>query len=388
MDGDKIMDLARKALPRQLRRQYLKKGPLALVALRGLATTSGANQLDNEEVVRGHRVNRTDPQTPPPPSARPLSYSRPRSVRLRSGAARLASARRERPRRGAFGTGYQSVLHRYRGQDRYLRRLVHRQTVWRGHERSELKPRPVEPLDPVAAPCVSCGDEPPRQLSRKPTVLRAGERCPRRERWFDGVVSVNPWFAQPDRSLGTVILLPGRMGGIATPLLHWPASLLTQMGWSVLGVAWDENRLEGEGAASEVRRCADAALTQVPSGQPVLVVAKSLGTLALPWAVENRLPGVWLTPLLQDAAVVAAVEEARQVTLLVGGSNDPCWRPLTAAGPGVMLFELPDADHGLQQPGHWRRSLLHQVEIFDRVSQLGEQILHTTSPDSPPSTPP
>lgn len=27
MDGDKTMDLAPKALPRQLRRQYLKKGP-------------------------------------------------------------------------------------------------------------------------------------------------------------------------------------------------------------------------------------------------------------------------------------------------------------------------------------------------------------------------
>lgn len=159
-------------------------------------------------------------------------------------------------------------------------------------------------------------------------------------------MSVNPLFAQPNQPLGTAILLPGRMGGIATPLLHWPAALLTQIGWSVLGVAWDENRLEREGAEAEVRRCADAALDQVPSGQPVLIVAKSLGTLALPWAVKNRLPGVWLTPLLQDPAVVVAVQEARQVTLLVGGTNDPHWQPPTAAGSGVTLFELPGADHG------------------------------------------
>ena len=47
--------------------------------------------------------------------------------------------------------------------------------------------------------------------------------------------------------------------------------------------------------------CADAPikLDQAPDDQPVLVVAKSLGTLALPWAVERGLPGVWLTPLLR-----------------------------------------------------------------------------------------
>lgn len=77
--------------------------------------------------------------------------------------------------------------------------------------------------------------------------------------------------------------------------------------------------------ASHVRRCADAALDRAPDGRPVLVVGKSLGTLALPWAVENGLPGAWLTPLLQDAAVVTAVQEAQQPTLLVGGTADPHW---------------------------------------------------------------
>jgi hypothetical protein len=195
------------------------------------------------------------------------------------------------------------------------------------------------------------------------------------------VVSVDPWFAQPDHPLGTAILLPGRMGGIATPLLHWPAALLTQMGWSVLGISWDENRLSREAAASQVRRCADAALDQAPSARPVLVVAKSLGTLALPWAVENRLSGAWLTPLLKDTAVATAVQEAQQLTLLVGGTGDPHWQPPAATGPGTDLLELPDADHGLQQPGDWRQSLLHQVKIFDRISQLAEQVLRT-NPDS------
>jgi hypothetical protein len=188
------------------------------------------------------------------------------------------------------------------------------------------------------------------------------------------MVSVEPWFAQPDNPLGTAILLPGRMFGTATPLLHWPAVLLTQCGWSVLSVGWESDGLT-TGEASHVRQCADAALDRAAKGRPVMVVAKSLGTLALPWAVENGLPGVWLTPLLHDAAVMTAVGKARQPTLLVGGSADPHWQSPPAAGPGITVMELPGADHGLQQPGDWRRSLLGQVEIFDRMNRFVGQLL-------------
>lgn len=187
-------------------------------------------------------------------------------------------------------------------------------------------------------------------------------------------MNVQPWFAQPDHVLGTAIFLPGRMSGTATPLLHWPATLLTQNGWSVFGVAWGE---EGPTLpeAAHVRNCAEAALDRAGRDRPVLVLAKSLGTLALPWAVENGLPGVWLTPLLSDVTVVMAVEEAQQPTLLVGGSADPHWRVPAVAGPGVRILEVAGADHGLQQPGDWRASLLDQVQIFDQISRLAAQAL-------------
>ncbi len=164
--------------------------------------------------------------------------------------------------------------------------------------------------------------------------------------------------------------------------MHWSAAVLTQSGWSVLGVVWDEDRLERDGAAAEVRRCANATLGQATPGRPVLVVAKSLGTLALPWAVENGLPGVWLTPLLQDEAVLAAVHRAQQPTLLVGGTTDPHWRPPAASGSGVAWVELLDADHGLQLAGDWRRSLLQQVPIFDRVSLFADQLMRSANAQS------
>lgn len=195
---------------------------------------------------------------------------------------------------------------------------------------------------------------------------------------FYDVVTVRPWFAQPDHPLGTAILLPGGTGGVFTPLLHWSATLLTQSGWSVLGVTWDEARLARAGASTEVTHSAQSALERALPGRSVLIVAKSLGTLALPWAVENGLPGAWLTPLLHDEAVVDAVARAQLTTLLVGGSADPHWRRLPEAGSGVDWLELPHADHGLQRTGDWRQSLLEQMPVFDRVSQLASQVLSTT----------
>lgn len=113
-----------------------------------------------------------------------------------------------------------------------------------------------------------------------------------------------------------------------------------------------------------------------------------LGHAGLPWAVENGLPGVWLTPLLQDEAVVTAVERAQQATLLVGGSADPHWRRLAEAGSGVEWMELPHADHGLQVAGDWQRSLLEQIPVFERVNQLAGQLLRSTvSDDVSPTTP-
>lgn len=119
--------------------------------------------------------------------------------------------------------------------------------------------------------------------------------------------------------------------------------MLAQIGWSVLGVTWDENRLPREGAASQGRRCADAAVNQAPSDRPILAVATSLGTLAQPWAIKNRLPGVWLNPLLHDTAVAAAVTGSAadhaacrlNQTTLMGNHRrrpvrvSPCWSYLT-----------------------------------------------------------
>lgn len=182
------------------------------------------------------------------------------------------------------------------------------------------------------------------------------------------------WFAQPGTALGTAIVLPGRMFGAGTPLLHWTSMALTQHGWSVLTASWDEEALE-RGPAAHVVTIAASALERASSSLPVLIVAKSLGTLALPWAVATGLPGVWLTPLLGDASVQAAVREVQRPTMLVGGTSDPYWVRQEIVGTGVRIVELADADHGLQRRDDWRESLLDQVPVFDAIAEFADGIL-------------
>ena len=182
------------------------------------------------------------------------------------------------------------------------------------------------------------------------------------------------WFAQPGTAVGTAIVLPGRMFGAGTPLLHWTSMALTQHGWSVLTASWDEGALE-TGSADHVVAVAASALERASSSRPVLIVAKSLGTLALPWAAAEGLPGVWLIPLLGDASVQAAVRDVQRPTLLVGGTADPSWVRQETFGAGVRVVELAEADHGLQRRDDWRGSVLNQVPVFDAIVEFADGIL-------------
>jgi hypothetical protein len=182
------------------------------------------------------------------------------------------------------------------------------------------------------------------------------------------------WFSQPDTALGTAIVLPGRMFGAGTPLLHWTSMALTQHGWSVLTASWDEQALD-RGPADHVVAVAASALERASTSTPVLVVAVSLCTLALPWAVATRLPGVWLTPLLGDASVHAAVTDVQWPTMLVGGTADPYWVRQEIVGAGVSIVELAGADHGPQRRDDWRGSVLDQVPVVEAIAEFADGIL-------------
>jgi hypothetical protein len=140
-----------------------------------------------------------------------------------------------------------------------------------------------------------------------------------------------------------VVLLPGATYPTRAPLLWFARETALRRGWTVVEVL-DEWRSGEDPRSWAVARC-QAAITAART-DTIAIVGKSMASLASGVAVELALPAVWLTPLLDDDAVVADLERASAPRLLVGSPADPCWRPerLTRR-TGMTVLELGALDH-------------------------------------------
>lgn len=181
-----------------------------------------------------------------------------------------------------------------------------------------------------------------------------------------GVCGGQLFPGDPDR-IG--VLLPGARYVPAAPLLWFAREALQAQGWTVLQV-WDEWDRSVD-AHQWVADRFEAALTAVDETATRLVVAKSLTTLALPRAVELKLPGVWLTPLLNQDDVREALEASTAPTLAVGGTGDPTWDPeLVAEVANIEVAEIDGADHALQYPGDPARSIEALRVVTQRIGEF------------------
>ncbi|MFD6179473.1 MULTISPECIES: hypothetical protein [unclassified Isoptericola] len=149
-----------------------------------------------------------------------------------------------------------------------------------------------------------------------------------------------------------VTVLPGVGYTAQGPVLARPVAALRELGWSVRAVVWDgrPNSDDARRAYVEVARDGVAAAPRAAH----LVLAKSLGTLALPVAVELGLPGAWLTPLLTAdgapdvRAAAAGLGAAGVPALLAGGTADGLWDSALAAASGARVLEVDGGDHSLE----------------------------------------
>jgi hypothetical protein len=166
------------------------------------------------------------------------------------------------------------------------------------------------------------------------------------------------------------VILPGSGYTILGPLLYWSARLLEQGGWRVRAVEWDPNDLKSDDPQGFIEAEVEAAFAAAPPTGTRLVLAKSLGTFAAPWALANNIAGVWLTPVLSVPAVSTALRDhATDRDLVVGGTADPLWRPETIVGTAATVLEMPRADHALVVPGdHVASRMLHE-HVFDAVER-------------------
>jgi hypothetical protein len=178
-----------------------------------------------------------------------------------------------------------------------------------------------------------------------------------------GVVTESSHAAAPGVATERVaLLLPGGGYGPEAPLLWFARSVLERRGWSVRVVRWDEHGAE---TAADVDALVGRLLDQVPVDRAV-VVAKSKGTYGLPAAVARGVPGVWLTPVLTDPAVAAALAVVTAPTLTVGGTGDSMWVPDLARAGRAEVLEVDGADHSLQT-GSWPEDLAILQRVTERI---------------------
>ncbi|MGV8911702.1 MAG: hypothetical protein ACOH14_03720 [Rhodoglobus sp.] len=164
------------------------------------------------------------------------------------------------------------------------------------------------------------------------------------------------------------VLLPGAGYTVMGPLLYWCAELLAQAGWHVQGVEWtlDDNALSDPHAFAG--SAVAAAFSEAPPSSRRIVVAKSFGCFALPWARSNDISGIWMTPVLTDERVRQALIEASPADLAIGGGADPVWLPDTIAATRATVISVPHATHSLAIPGDWRASLEAQHTAFESIA--------------------
>jgi hypothetical protein len=155
------------------------------------------------------------------------------------------------------------------------------------------------------------------------------------------------WYAgDPDR---VAVVLPGALYLPFAPLLWFAREVALARGWSVLEV-WDEHRDRSEDPWRWVFERAEAALRHVGDARTALVT-KSITSRAVTIAVEQGLPGIWLTPLLHNDDIAVGFEQLSAPALLVGGTADESWDGEVARRAGHEVLELEGANHSLQIEG-------------------------------------
>ncbi|GLZ80476.1 hypothetical protein Afil01_52830 [Actinorhabdospora filicis] len=159
----------------------------------------------------------------------------------------------------------------------------------------------------------------------------------------------------------STLVIPGGTGGPMAPLPMYSADAAELRGATVHHHWWTQVTpgSAGRDLASALER-ADADLGPLfeehGPARP-LVIAKSLGSSAAPYAAKWGLPAIWLTPILTHESVVAGLRAATAPFLLVGGTADGLWDGELARSLTPHVFEVDGANHGMYVDGPLQASL-------------------------------
>jgi hypothetical protein len=156
-------------------------------------------------------------------------------------------------------------------------------------------------------------------------------------------------YASAGTAVGRCVVLPGRNYTADGPLLFFAAQTAMARGWDVRQVWWEVPDLAD--MAEQVEWVCDQLDAAVDGYDGrVLVVAKSLGTLAAPRAAARGYDAAWLTPILTEPDLAAPLTSYPAEQFVVIGASDRGLDPeVFDSLPGRRL--LVPGDHVLRVDG-------------------------------------
>ena len=155
-------------------------------------------------------------------------------------------------------------------------------------------------------------------------------------------------YAVEGDPVGRCVVLPGRQYTPDAPLLFFAAQTALMRGWEVRQVWWEGAERGSLPIAAEIDWVGDQ-LDDALNGYAgrVLVVAKSLGTLAATRAAAQDYDAAWLTPLLTERAAAEPLLSYPAAQFVVIGASDPYLsRDVLDLLPGTSL--VVPGDHILR----------------------------------------
>jgi hypothetical protein len=165
------------------------------------------------------------------------------------------------------------------------------------------------------------------------------------------------------------LVLPGAGYTPARPLLHFTRAVLESHGWTVVEASWPP----GDPATYDTDDMVTGVATRLvdeAGDRRLLIVGKSLGSLAMPLAAARGISGIWITPLLRRPTVAQALDQLPAPTLLIGSTADETWDGDAARRSGHDVLELTDANHALELGGDPLGSIDALREVIAAVDRF------------------
>lgn len=201
---------------------------------------------------------------------------------------------------------------------------------------------------------------------------------------FGGAPVPNRFLRHEGHTNHLVILLPGMNYSNERPLMHYSSQLVqftSPQGADVLGVDYAYQSVADETALRE-RMAADAGaaivagMAQRPEYGIVTLTGKSIGTIAMTFALERQLvpPAsrcVWLTPLLKLSDVRNRILLHPGPSFIAIGTEDPQYDPAWLAqwqsATGGTLAIVEGGNHGLSIEHDVLRSIAALGDVMAKL---------------------